>query len=162
MRACGQKLVKFCTLTHAAKLVVEISWHNFFFSGELRTICIWPQRNNAMGVFITHFHNTNWSDVSHQYHREVYSGPYSSSCSSMTCPHECSGVVWSCLQITQRSTKRSRQERAVKLYTGRLTSCETGLTNDHFASIKIYFGDWSDIGCYCASGRPRTGNPWKL
>ena len=24
MRACGQKLVKFCTLTHAAKLVVEI------------------------------------------------------------------------------------------------------------------------------------------
>ena len=25
MRACGQKLVKFCTLTHAAKLVVEIN-----------------------------------------------------------------------------------------------------------------------------------------
>ena len=25
MRASGQKLVKFCTLTHAAKLVVEIS-----------------------------------------------------------------------------------------------------------------------------------------
>ena len=24
MRACGQKFVKFCTLTHAAKLVVEI------------------------------------------------------------------------------------------------------------------------------------------
>ena len=24
MRACGQKLVKFCTLTHAAKLVVEM------------------------------------------------------------------------------------------------------------------------------------------
>ena len=24
VRACGQKLVKFCTLTHAAKLVVEI------------------------------------------------------------------------------------------------------------------------------------------
>ena len=24
MRACGQKLVKFCTLTHAAKLLVEI------------------------------------------------------------------------------------------------------------------------------------------
>ena len=24
MRDCGQKLVKFCTLTHAAKLVVEI------------------------------------------------------------------------------------------------------------------------------------------
>ena len=24
MRACGQKLVKFCTLTHAAKLVVRI------------------------------------------------------------------------------------------------------------------------------------------
>ena len=25
MRACGQKLVKFCTLTHAAKLVVRMS-----------------------------------------------------------------------------------------------------------------------------------------
>ena len=25
MRSCGQKLVKFCTLTHAAKLVVEIA-----------------------------------------------------------------------------------------------------------------------------------------
>ena len=25
MRACGQKLVKFCTLTHAAKLVVRVS-----------------------------------------------------------------------------------------------------------------------------------------
>ena len=25
MRACGQKFVNFCTLTHAAKLVVEIS-----------------------------------------------------------------------------------------------------------------------------------------
>ena len=30
MRACGQKLVKFCTLTHAAKLVVSIvSLHNY-------------------------------------------------------------------------------------------------------------------------------------
>ena len=25
MRACGQKLVKFCTLTHAAKLVVRLA-----------------------------------------------------------------------------------------------------------------------------------------
>ena len=25
MRVCGQKLVKFCTLTHAAKLVVRIN-----------------------------------------------------------------------------------------------------------------------------------------
>ena len=24
MRSCGQKFVKFCTLTHAAKLVVEV------------------------------------------------------------------------------------------------------------------------------------------
>ena len=31
MRACGQKLVKFCTLTHTAKLVVEIMLN------ELRT-----------------------------------------------------------------------------------------------------------------------------
>ena len=27
MRAYGQKLVKFCTQTHASKLVVEMRWH---------------------------------------------------------------------------------------------------------------------------------------
>ena len=30
MRACGQKLVKFCTLTHAAKLVVEIRVRTYY------------------------------------------------------------------------------------------------------------------------------------
>ena len=65
MRACGQKLVKFCTLTHASKLVVELrrdfrSCSNrqlmVGYNHSFRYIMNYHRNCSASGMFV--FNNT--------------------------------------------------------------------------------------------------------